>query len=379
MRNPIELQNNDLNIDVFKDILFFSFAEGGAMGEPGGVRFFVKSGELYHLNYVYGDIELSKVKECFPVLGECVFGMFGRNSKVPKDWKYVDLGMGNHLIVRKEIFALFKELLGEVEAPSEAYQKWMPTAEAVLDKLANMPQIQYKTDHAEQKVSLSANQAIRCIRAYYYDTVNDEHGRYLSWRHCYCAFRENRKRKDEKTVDYLALHLAFYLASWGMYRGSSFLLQKDYKVHKAVVNIILEDKYNPLLGITAEALLDETMLDLLDDISKRIRKAYADEQPAFPGTTNNATDTLVTKILLGTLGCVPAYDRYYVQAVRQYGVSSGRYDRKSIQDIAKFYLAHSNEFERVRKELSESGIEYPAMKIMDMCMWQLSYEADQGA
>lgn len=226
--------------------------------------------------------------------------------------------------------------------------------------------------------SLSIDEAVQCIRTYFNEILKDKHGRYLSWCHCYNAFKDNRNNKDEQTLDYLALHLAFYLASWGMYRGSSFLLQKDYKVHIPVVKIVLEEKYSPLLGITAERLLDEQMLDLLEDISARIRQAYASEQSSFEGIINNATDTLVTKILLGTLGCVPAYDRYYVQAVRKYNISSGGYDRRSIKDVAKFYLKYKDIFEKVRIELSSYGTEYPEMKIMDMCLFQVAYEFDSS-
>ena len=32
-----------------------------------------------------------------------------------------------------------------------------------------------------------------------------------------------------------------YLSSWGMYRGSSFLLQKDYKIHKPIIVEALKD------------------------------------------------------------------------------------------------------------------------------------------
>lgn len=224
--------------------------------------------------------------------------------------------------------------------------------------------------------SLPVDEAIRCIRTYFNETIKDSHGRYLSWCHCYNAFKDNRNNRDEKTVDYLALHLAFYLASWGMYRGSSFLLQKDYKIHIPIVEIILEEKYDSLLGISAEGLLEETTLDLLEEVSSRIRQAYANEQPSFEGGTNNATDTLVTKIFLGALGCVPAYDRYYVQAVRQYDISIGGYDRRSVRDVAKYYLKYKNEFEKVRNELSAYGTEYPVMKIMDMCLWQVAFEND---
>ena len=228
----------------------------------------------------------------------------------------------------------------------------------------------------ENAPSLPVDEAIRCIRTYFNETIKDSHGRYLSWCHCYNAFKDNRDNRDEKSVDYLALHLAFYLASWGMYRGSSFLLQKDYKVHIPVVKIITEEKYAPLLGITAEGLMEDNNLDLLEDISDKIRQAYANEQPSFEGVTNNATDTLVTKILLGALGCVPAYDRYYVQAVRRYGISVGGYDRRSVRDVAKYYLQHKDAFESVRAELSTYGTEYPVMKIMDMCLWQVAFEND---
>lgn len=162
-----------------------------------------------------------------------------------------------------------------------------------------------------------------------------------------------------------------------MYRGSSFLLQKDYKVHIPIVKIIMEAKYQPLMGISAEELIEDDKLELLEEVGNRIRMAYCEEQPSFEGTVNYATDTLVTKILLGTLGCVPAYDRYYVQAVRQYGISAGGYNKKTVRDVARYYLSHKDKFECVREELSTCGTEYPVMKLMDMCMWQAAYEADK--
>ena len=254
------------------------------------------------------------------------------------------------------------------EQPVEFVREGM----AVTRKETNSPKKEIQCKSA----TLSVEEAIRCIRTYYNETVEDPHGRYLSWQHCYNAFTTNRGGLDENTFDYLALHLAFYLASWGMYRGSSFLLQKDYKVHIPVVRILMEEQYNSLVGITAEELIKDENLTLLEDVSARIRRAYADEKQSIEGITNNATDTLVTKILLGTLGCVPAYDRYYVQAVKQYGISAGGYNKESVRDVAKYYLSHKDEFETVRAELSTRGVEYPVMKLMDMCMWQVAFEAD---
>ncbi len=229
------------------------------------------------------------------------------------------------------------------------------------------------------KTTLDISDAICCIRTYFNETVRDGHGRYMSWRHCYNAYRECRGMMDDKTIDYLSLHLAFYLASWGMYRGSSFLLQKDYKVHIPIVRTIMEAKYDSLIGISAEGLQEEANLKLLDEVSGRIRDAYAEEMPSFEGVPNNATDTLVTKILLGTLGCVPAYDRYYVQAVRKYGISAGSYSMSSVKSVAEYYLTYKEEFEAVRVELSKCGTEYPVMKLMDMCLWQVAFEEESKA
>lgn len=232
---------------------------------------------------------------------------------------------------------------------------------------------QYKAH--EHLPTMAANVAVQLIRDYFNETVKDPHGRYMSWRHCYKAFSENRNITDEQVIDYLSLYLAIYLASWGMLRNS-FLLQKDYKVHIPIVKIIQEQKYNPLHGISAVELCEGHSLDLLDDLVGRIRNCYAKEKPSAGEITNNATDTLVTKILLGTLGCVPAFDRYYVNSVKKNHISKGTFSRNSIRNVAEFYCDNLEAFENLRHELSECGIEYPPMKLMDMCFWQDAYIND---
>lgn len=133
MRDTIELCNKDLEKSIFNDIMFFSLAEGGAMGEPGGVFFFDKKGQTYHFNYVFGDADMGKVEKLFPVLNECEFGMFGLDSKVPNGWNYVNLGMGNHLIVNGEVYSKFVELLDGEDEPSAVYGKWIAIADSILN------------------------------------------------------------------------------------------------------------------------------------------------------------------------------------------------------------------------------------------------------
>ena len=145
------------------------------------------------------------------------------------------------------------------------------------------------------------------------------------------------------------------------------------------MKIIQEKKYDPLVGICAKDLCEEQNLTLLEDIGERICECYAAERPAIDGKVNAASDTLITKILLGALGCVPAYDRYYKESVKKYHISSGKYNSDSVYRVAKFYCDHEDEFERLRLELSERRIEYPPMKLMDMCFWQDAYISDSKA
>ena len=145
LNKQIELCNADLNKATFKNVMFLSFAEGGAMGCPGKIIFYVKTGEGYSLNYVYRDADLNKVKELCPVLQECFFGMFGIRSKVPAGWNYVNLGMGNHLIVNDEVYEAFTEKIDMDTEQSVIYQIWKKVAYEILKEKEYKSIIHLKT------------------------------------------------------------------------------------------------------------------------------------------------------------------------------------------------------------------------------------------
>src|SRR5882672_3794934 len=65
----------------------------------------------------------------------------------------------------------------------------------------------------------------------------DPHHRLRSWDH---ANRYWKQYVADRTpdADHAALHLAFYLASFGMYRGSTALLYRDYRVLVPVVTLL---------------------------------------------------------------------------------------------------------------------------------------------
>ena len=89
----------------------------------------------------------------------------------------------------------------------------------------------------------AANDLHEKIAAYYDTGAADPHHRYRSWEHCYRFFRARPRETLLADKDTAALHLAFYLASWGMLRGSTFLLQKAYTAHTGVVERLLSREF----------------------------------------------------------------------------------------------------------------------------------------
>lgn len=146
---PIELRNEDLTKALFDKVSFLSVAEGGAMGEPGAVVFFAENGALYHFNTLFGDVGFEKFAKLFPMITKCEFGMFGIGSRVPDGWVYVNLGMGNHLIVRDNVYSEFEARIGEFDDPARIYGVWIETASKVLDEKNNGRRYVSREDRVE--------------------------------------------------------------------------------------------------------------------------------------------------------------------------------------------------------------------------------------
>lgn len=241
----------------------------------------------------------------------------------------------------------------------------------------------------------------------YYDKCHDSVkccNRFMSWEHCYNEFKKEFKKEFNKgevisvtpeRIDQLALYLAVYLASWGMYRGSSFLLQTDYKVHKPIVELLLsvDNKsfvYKELFGIDWSIQNEEDknkFLNLLfgskncknDGLIKRIKDHYSEIRSIYTDgdQKSEVSETLITKVLLGTLGCVPAYDTYFREGI---GIVNTKYkvelvksfSRSSIEGLILFYKNNPsfNDAREKMKSLHEE-FDYPEMKFLDMGFWGL--------
>ena len=221
------------------------------------------------------------------------------------------------------------------------------------------------------------DELIDAAQTFYDDARRDENGRSRSWEHCYRVFRDART-DPSPDYDYLSLHLAFYLASWGMYRGSCFLLQKDYKVLSPIVEKVLKPEYDCLFGLACADVRNsdvwEQLENLYDDIAnyfRPIRDQVAGREIASP-----VSPVLITKILMGTLGCVPAYDRFFQDGVATCKVTTQEYSRNSLLKLVDFYEEHNDRLEEARRGMRVGDLTYPQMKLLDMGFWQVGFEKE---
>ena len=221
------------------------------------------------------------------------------------------------------------------------------------------------------------DELIDAAQAFYEDARANENGRSRSWEHCYRVFRDART-DTSPDYDYLSLHLAFYLASWGMYRGSCFILQKDYKVHTPIVEKVLKPEYDCLFGLACVGLRESEVQGSLEKLNKYIAEHFRPIRNEVAGreVASSVSPVLVTKILMGTLGCVPAYDRFFQDGVATYKVTTREYGRNSLRKLVDFYEEHNDRLEEARRGMRTDDLIYPQMKLLDMGFWQIGFEKD---
>jgi hypothetical protein len=188
--------------------------------------------------------------------------------------------------------------------------------------------------------------------------------RYASFDYCYNHFysfyRENKLNDlaNANNLQFSCLQLSFYLASWGMMRGSSFLLEKSSRNYNELIVAISKMNRN-LWKIDVDNYTDEN-IDLLLDCKKQIIEAL--------GKENNPTDTLVTKIMLGVFANIPAFDNYFKKSFKVYSLN-----KKSLLKIKEFYENNKTIFDSFKIHTfnflttKETDIKYTKAKLVDMC------------
>jgi hypothetical protein len=190
-----------------------------------------------------------------------------------------------------------------------------------------------------------------------------ENHNYRSWERCYKFFCSKPRDRD-----LACLHLTAYLTSFGMYRGSAFIASKDYLVHEDAVAAV-EGYYGRLQNLDLSGCCKN--IDHVFSLRQQLASAYKRRADGHV-----ATETLVTKIMMGALGCAPAHDIYLREGLRE-GSLPQAFSEKSYLEMLEFCDKESDDFEKARRHLNQRPqrlVDYPIMRVVDIYFWQRGKE-----
>ncbi len=191
--------------------------------------------------------------------------------------------------------------------------------------------------------------------------------RYASFDFCYNYFYsfykkdETHKLANKNNIQTSCLQIGFYLASWGMMRGSSFLLEKSIRNFSKLITTI--SKMDPKLWeIDLNNYNDKNISHLLECKQQIINSL---------GKENNPTDTLITKIMLGIFANIPAYDNYFKKFLKKNNYSQ-TFNASSLKQLQNFYKKNKKDFDTFKIHTfnfltgKKTKISYTKAKLIDM-------------
>lgn len=169
-------------------------------------------------------------------------------------------------------------------------------------------------------------------------------GREQSYDHCFNYFADAQDLESDMQKSCAVL--GFYLASWGMYRGSSFLLKRTNSSYLGDVVQVIQARRPELSSIDLDNYTDQNINTVLDTY-KSLKEALQ--------IGRERHITLVTKIMVATFGCVPAFDQYLFEGFRRVldnraRIPSDRLTTDSLSILAAFYRANRNDIDTLHNE-----------------------------
>jgi len=174
------------------------------------------------------------------------------------------------------------------------------------------------------------------------------------------SFREQHRTADlaaPQNLQMSCLQLGFYLASWGMLRGSATLLRKSARHYEPVIDVIAAAPAE-VWDLDADRYSSGTW-PVIRQLDQQIRHAF--------GHDHGVMSALATKVMLGVFGNIPAFDTRFRRGFR-----AATFGPKAFRRIGEFYQEHAGIIERHRIRTLDFGTGKPAQrrysraKVIDM-------------
>ena len=182
--------------------------------------------------------------------------------------------------------------------------------------------------------ALKQHPIVERVQEYHAGVTNGASGGFAEWhsfRGFYQSWMSNVESRSRYPDDYANLRLAVYLAAFGMYRGSAFLWRATHSIHDGAWAVLDQEDWSDLQDCDFRTAFDKAeqisgLIVQLTNAYEPLRSGAVDVPDSKPEAesaqkTNegkqadgNAFKTLATKVVLGTLVCLPAYDAYACSA-----------------------------------------------------------------
>ena len=203
------------------------------------------------------------------------------------------------------------------------------------------------------------------------------HARVLSWDFCFEHFSDvERVRRDRQAS---CMQLGYYLASWGMLRGSSYLFKNTNARHYFQALDVIE-RYTPEMdGLAPAHFCTQGSQELLVSAYQELAAALLPK--------GGRRITLVTKTMMGVWGVFPSLDSYFMQTFgaiaqeRNKARVFSKFGVNTVELIGEFYATHKQEIESLASAYQTvdfdsglpSGRNIPAAKVIDIYGFGAAY------
>lgn len=182
---------------------------------------------------------------------------------------------------------------------------------------------------------------------------------------------------NKNNLDKTALQIGFYLANWGMFRGRSFLMYSNLNLFRELAKVLFTGKGQQLhdLSIVDFAPRAPNLAQnqsLFDSVIQKIEEIAPD---------NSWSNTLKSKILMGTWGECPALDTYYTIGLKKIFGQDARYRVVTGEGMTATYdlIRAAKKFGAFPTQTTrEHSLKYPDGELLDMAVFQFGFEFMHG-
>ncbi len=212
-------------------------------------------------------------------------------------------------------------------------------------------------------------------------TLDASKHRFASYDFCHSYFLRNRESLSSK-MEESCIYLWSFLGSWGMLRGSSVLLKENSPASLRKVVECIAETPKEVWDIDVEQYWNEKcrqqIIELYNSISRALTEGSSrvdcKGNPITP--LKNPSRTLVTKIMMGVFGIVPAFDTFFCDVFGSLypgkGFRSGDFSPDCLYAIYDFYLQNKQQLDSIKIPVIDfygkpiEGMYYKKAKLIDM-------------